>query len=421
MQVFLFPDYFCSMKNSRSICGRFAFTLLLVFIFTDLSAGIFPDECLRPMGFATAVSRTDSGAYALTGGGTGKKIVLKSNGKDMREAIMQALEHYDVVVLDGSNGPFVVSQSIGMNGLRNKTLAGVNKATLETEFYISDAIRQMLDSAHVNDLSTDGNGGVLPNGMRVGEQREFRIRQLLYELYQDSLETYRMGGILSIRNCENIIVRNLRLVGPGAIDIGGSDLISCVRTCHLWVDHCDLTDGMDGNFDITQQSDFISVTWCHFHYTGRSYDHCYSNLISASDRQVADSGKLNTTFAYCVWGEGCEQRMPMARFGKVHVLSCYYTCRDAVRCINPRKESEFLVESCMASAPITHWLVDGGSRACHERLNIIPMARRAVNHGRPVTVPYVYTALPAARLSVLLSPFAGAGATLKDPLLQICK
>lgn len=371
---------------------------------------------LAVLGFATAVSRTDSGTYVMTGGGDGARITLVSDGRDMCESIAQALKNFDVVVLDGSNGPFVVSQSIGLNGLRNKTLVGVNNARMETEFYVSDAIRHMLDSARVNDMSTDGDGGVLPNGMRVGEQREFRIRQLLYELYGDSLETYRQGGILSIRNCENIVVRNLRLVGPGAIDIGGSDLISCVRTKHLWVDHCELTDGMDGNFDITQQSDFVSVTWCHFHYTKRSYDHCYSNLLSASDRQVADSGKLNTTFAYCVWGEGCEQRMPMARYGKIHLLNCYYTCREAVRCINPRKESEFLVEGCSASGPIRNWLVDGGSRACMERGNQVPGYRSTIRSHRPVGVPYAYTVLPVAALPRLLSPRDGVGATLTNPL-----
>lgn len=374
------------MKRLLTVIGAVLCSLI---VSAQMHTEFTMPELNGPIGYATAVSRTDSGTYAMTGGGDGRQIVLRSNGQDMRGAITQALQNYDVVILDGSDGPFVVSQSVMMHDMRNKSLLGTHGATLCTQFYVNQDIRRMLDSARVNDLSTDGRGGILPNGMKVHEQREFTIRQLLYERYQDPEEPYRLSGILSINGCENIIVRDLKLVGPGAIDVGGTDLISCRRTCHLWVDHCELIDGMDGNFDIILQSDFISVTRCHFHYTDRSYDHCYSNLISASDRQVADSGKLNITFAYCHWGQGCEQRMPMARFGRIHLLNCYFSCTDAVRCINARRDSEFLVEGCYAEPGVRNFFVDGGAAAYQLRDNIAPGSQLPKDKGT-VVVPYPY-------------------------------
>ena len=45
-----------------------------------------------------------------------------------------------------------------------------------------------------------------------------------------------------------------------------------------------------------------------------------SNLIGGSNNNMdIDGGKLNCTFINCWWGEGCAERCPRVRFGKVHV------------------------------------------------------------------------------------------------------
>ena len=80
-------------------------------------------------------------------------------------------------------------------------------------------------------------------------------------------------------------------------------------TKNCWVDHCEFVDGMDGNFDITQKSDFNTVSWCTFSYSARSYMHQNTNLVGGSDSEA--TGYLNTTFAFNHWGDGCLARMPM--------------------------------------------------------------------------------------------------------------
>ena len=307
----------------------------------------------KPFGFCTVSSRTDaSSTYDITGGGcytypipddfTGTVKVLKSTGEDMKGTIQNAIKQNNVVILDGADGDFIVSSNIGITS-SNKTIIGINNARIRTQWYVTDEIKAALDAAGVPSMSTSGGGGTLPNGKSVSEEAEYNTRRIIIEMTGDNNENYRNAGIFSLSGCQNIIIRNLTLQGPGSIDVGGADLISSVNGAkNCWVDHCAFLDGMDGNFDITQKSDFHTVSWCTFSYTSRSYMHQNTNLIGSSDSET--TGYLNTTFAFNWWGTGCKQRMPMARVGKIHMLNNYFSCSGSSNCINPRKNSEFLIE-----------------------------------------------------------------------------
>ena len=41
---------------------------------------------------------------------------------------------------------------------------------------------------------------------------------------------------------------------------------------HVWFDHDDISDGSDGNLDITHASDYITISWTKFHYSGKRTD-----------------------------------------------------------------------------------------------------------------------------------------------------
>jgi len=162
---------------------------------------------------------------------------------------------------------------------------------------------------------------------------------LLNPIHSDDTLT---SGILTLLNCHNIILRNLTFKSAGAYDIDGFDNLMLKGSHHVWVDHCDFQDGVDGNFDIVSGSDNISVTWCRFRYLiqpwaggeGGNDRHCNSNLVGSSDKTAAtDSTHLNVTFANCWWDEGCSERMPRMRFGKAHVYNCLFTCSGNLYCI----------------------------------------------------------------------------------------
>ena len=170
---------------------------------------------------------------------------------------------------------------------------------------------------------------------------------------QDPTKESSTTGILSLSNCSNIIFRNVTFKSQGAYDRDGNDNLALSTCSNIWIDHCDFQDGVDGNFDCTNASDNICVTWCRFRYlldphpggSGGSDDHRFSNLWGGGDK-AEDSGKLNTTFANCWWDEGCKQRMPRVRFGKVHLLNCLYSSTIADYCIGAGYRSNIYVENC---------------------------------------------------------------------------
>ena len=142
------------------------------------------------------------------------------------------------------------------------------------------------------------------------------------------------AGIFLLNGSRNVIIRNLTLCGPGAYDIDAnySDNISLVGAKNVWVDHCDIQDGIDGNLDIVEGSDSICVSWTRFRY-----------LIKPVG---GGTGGNNCTFICCWWGEGCNERCPRVRFGKVHVVNCLYDGNDYNYCIGYGVYSNINVEKC---------------------------------------------------------------------------
>jgi pectate lyase len=74
------------------------------------------------------------------------------------------------------------------------------------------------------------------------------------------------SGIINIKRCNNIVIRNLIFEGPGAYDTDGWDNTILDDCRNVWIDHCEFRDGVDGNFDIKNKSDFVTVSYTKFHY-----------------------------------------------------------------------------------------------------------------------------------------------------------
>jgi pectate lyase len=373
----------------------------------------------KPFGFCTVSSRTSSSStYTITGGGSYTYpvpdgapgvVVLTSTRQDMKKTIEDAIKNSEnrIIIFDGSNGDFIVSSSVKVS-VSNKTLLGINGARICTEWVLSDEIKQALDEAGVPTMSNVDGGGELINGIYVKEEAEYNTRRIIIEMTGDLNEHYRKAGILTLNGCENIIIRNLKFVGPGAFDAAGNDLITSSDTKNCWVDHCEFTDGLDGNFDINKSSDFHTVSWCVFNYTDRSYMNCYSNLIGGDDSNP--DGFLNTTFAFNWWGKGCHERMPMGRIGKIHVLNNYYSCIGASNGINPRLKSEFLVEGNYFDKGVSNYFSQSDATAVTWMPdNYVADAKgQPASFGPAVSVPYAYPVAAAAEVPIVVQLHAGA-------------
>lgn len=160
------------------------------------------------------------------------------------------------------------------------------------------------------------------------------------------------SGILYAKNSSNILIKNITFEGPGAYDVDGNDNLTIDNCTSVWVDHCTFQDALDGNLDIKNASDLITVTWTKFQYlkapiaggSGGSNDHRFSNLFGSGDDATQDDGKLRITMQYCWWGPGVKERMPRVRFGKVHLLNNYFNSSVSNYCIYAGFKADLLIE-----------------------------------------------------------------------------
>jgi uncharacterized repeat protein (TIGR02543 family) len=216
----------------------------------------------------------------------------------------------------------------------------------------------------------------------------------------------------------NVIVRNMKIQGPGSVDVNGVDCITIDGANNVWIDHCDIYDGQDGNMDIVNGANYVDVTWCKFYYTSASANHQFCNLLGNSDTKTTDRGKIKITMMYNWWTTGCVERMPRVRFGQVHVVNNLFTSKQASYCVRAGIEADILVESNYfdsVSTPID--LYQNNFTAVTQRNNVFNATRgNSAGSGTSFTPPYALTISPAANVkSIVSNPSCGAGATMTSP------
>ena len=153
------------------------------------------------------------------------------------------------------------------------------------------------------------------------------------------------GSAMKLSGSKNVIIRNLKFKGVGAHDDDDED---CLQVNHesknVWIDHVDVYDGHDGNLDITNASDYVTISWTKFSYTSASTGHQFSNLIGNSKTKTSDRGHLNVTIHHTWWADGVVERMPRVRFGKVHVANNLFDSKNASYCVRAAVEADIRIE-----------------------------------------------------------------------------
>ena len=233
------------------------------------------------------------------------------------------------------------------------------------------------------------------------------------------------SGILYVKRFDNLIIRNITFIGPGAYDCDGNDLLCFENVTNAWVDHCDFQDGVDGNFDNKSLTDNVTVSWCRFRYlkppkaggSGGSDDHRYTNLLGSSSTDAPDDGTFNFTWAYCWWDEGCKERMVRCRNASLHFLNCYWNSSVANYYIGPENADAY-VEGCYIEGnPATNKIFYqnyGGTNGvkfinCYSAKGV----PSNVTDRSVLTPNYTYTALSYSEAkSAVTNSTCGAGATL---------
>jgi pectate lyase len=238
-------------------------------------------------------------------------------------------------------------------------------------------------------------------------------------------------GHLGLSRSVNVIVRNLKIVGYAvgncALDpaftssVGcssGADAISITNAAHhIWFDHCDVSDGTDGNLDTNAGSDFITISWTKFHYTPRTDNvgsdstgangHRYCNLVGSGDTVPEDVGHLNMTWHHNWWAENVNQRMPRTRRGKIHVVNNLYTSTGNSYCTNSGFETHVLVENNVYNGVRNPLSPDANGDMLARNNLYISVTGTTTANGTGFTPPYSYTVEATAALSAAIQ--AGAG------------
>ena len=218
----------------------------------------------------------------------------------------------------------------------------------------------------------------------------------------------------------NVIIRNMIVQGPGSVDVDGVDCITIdgASTNNVWIDHCDIYDGQDGDMDITNGASYVTVSWTKFHYTSASQNHQFCNLIGNSDSKTSDRGRLKVTMVYNWWTTGVVERMPRVRFGQVHVVNNLFDSPQTNYCVRAGIEADILVESNYfdgVNDPID--LYENNFTAVTSRNNVYNSTTgNTAGSGTSFTPAYSMNIAPAANVKALVSnATCGAGATLPSP------
>jgi pectate lyase len=211
------------------------------------------------------------------------------------------------------------------------------------------------------------------------------------------------GGGLNLSGVSNVIIRNL--VFRNADD----DSINVQESAHnIWIDHNDLSNGHDGLVDIKRGSDFVTVSWNHFH------NHDKTALLGHDDGNGSqDIGHLRVTYHHN-WFDGTTQRHPRVRFGNpVHVYNNYYngnsgygvasTCNAGVLV-----ERNYFENVAHPTVTQTGDSPSGNLRVINNYL--VNSGTEQVRNGASVAaIPYAYTPDANNKVKSIVSAGAGTG------------
>jgi len=152
-------------------------------------------------------------------------------------------------------------------------------------------------------------------------------------------------GTVHIGNATNVIVANLNI----SADTGApssNDGITIAASSRVLVTKCSIFNSTDGNLDIINGSDHVTVSWCKFYYT-RDNGHNFSNLIGSNDTDVGSGdGRSNyrITWHHNWWSGQAKQRMIACRFGTSHLFNNYWDAAGNDYCTEARNIAELFVE-----------------------------------------------------------------------------
>ncbi|WP_437537929.1 hypothetical protein WME79_19210 [Sorangium sp. So ce726] len=202
----------------------------------------------------------------------------------------------------------------------------------------------------------------------------------------------------------NVIIRNLTFVNSADDSIN----VPCFSH-HVWIDHNTFERSHDGSVDVKRGSDWVTVSWNHFHETDKSM------LLGHNDDNGAqDTGRLHVTYHHN-WFDHSNQRHPRVRFGHAHVFNNFavglgdYMIGKGVGC-SIYADGNYLQDAEAATDDY------GGSDLTWTDTNVLLNTDPASANGQGFdpSMFYAWTPDPAEEIPTLVPAGAGAGVLTGD-------
>lgn len=223
-----------------------------------------------------------------------------------------------------------------------------------------------------------------------------------------------LTGNIIISGSSNVILRNLKVrgnhcdsydeckEGPAAVYVGDG-------ATNIWLDHLDIADGQNGNLTVTDEADFVTLSWSKLHYT---YDkeHIASNLTVSSNHETQSREKPRITYMNNWWGPETDQDLPRGKSGNIHIFNNYFNT-GASQIHGVGYEIALIAENNFYEEPGREIFTDLGSSAgwlgIGNEGNAVGMN---TSFGSVFPIPYPYTLIPASAVkSEVTSRRCGAG------------
>lgn len=348
------------MKILKSLAVAFAVACLAL----PLSAGEVISANDAPLGWASYAGSKDLAGNEVTPpdakigtkGGAGSKVVVTVSD---RESLLKALTMGESRIIyvkglidmtDTGKGSLLPRSATGSTVALDNLVKDLTAKTALPATSYADWKSKYTASFNYDE---DQSGAVKDVRTKLNEYwRELTFLRVqnnttIIGLDKDSGIT---GGSWSIKNVENIVIRNLdisncynpfpKIEAKDGLN-ADFDCISISGSKYIWIDHCTVyplfssdeiagdkyktKDGTevkwqvyDGLCDITNTNDFVTVSWCIFR------NHDKTMLIGNSDSKVADRNHQTITLHHN-WYDSCTQRLPMVRFATLHIYNNLYT------------------------------------------------------------------------------------------------
>lgn len=139
----------------------------------------------------------------------------------------------------------------------------------------------------------------------------------------------------------NVIIRGLNITNTTG------NGITLRNASNVFITHCSIYDCSGNLIEISNGSDYVTVSWSEFYYSSTSFTNRKALFVGVAG---SENKALHVTLHHNWWSDLCDQSMPSGTYGYVHLFSNYFGSTASANALNNTSgtvasdNAQFLVE-----------------------------------------------------------------------------